>query len=342
VIGGEWAIRDCETCHTDDSRLAMPLSLGSRTPGGITPAPGDDQTVQWNGSIERDDAGTLWFAPQTDTPVARLYIFGHDSVELIDTLGVIVVLLASFGVTVHATLRVIAGRRRIAHTQVALRHEYMYSLYERQWHWLQTFVILGLIFTGMVIHRPAMFPLFSFAWMVEVHNVFALLLVINAALALFYHLASGEIKQFIPRPYGFFDDMIEQALYYLRGIFKGDEHPFEKRRDRKMNPIQQLTYLALLNVLLPLQIVTGALIWGAQQFPALTATLGGLPVLAPFHTLIAWLLVTFVIVHVYMTTTGHTPLANIRAMVMGYDDVEVHEEKLTAVDSAAQAGEPTG
>lgn len=342
VIGGEWAIRDCETCHTDDSRLAMPLSLGSRTPGGITPAPGDDQMVQWNGSIERDDAGTLWFAPQTDTPVARLYIFGHDSVELIDTLGVIVVLLASFGVTVHATLRVIAGRRRIAHTQVALRHEYMYSLYERQWHWLQTFVILGLIFTGMVIHRPAMFPLFSFAWMVEVHNVFALLLVINAALALFYHLASGEIKQFIPRPYGFFDDMIEQALYYLRGIFKGDEHPFEKRRDRKMNPIQQLTYLALLNVLLPLQIVTGALIWGAQQFPALTATLGGLPVLAPFHTLIAWLLVTFVIVHVYMTTTGHTPLANIRAMVMGYDDVEVHEEKLTAVDSAAQAGEPTG
>ena len=41
-----------------------------------------------------------------------------------------------------------------------------------------------------------------------VHNILAVILVINALLSLFYHLASGEIKQFIPRPYGFFDDAI--------------------------------------------------------------------------------------------------------------------------------------
>ncbi len=160
--------------------------------------------------------------------------------------------------------------------------------------------------------------------MVDVHNIFAVLLIANAALALFFHLASGEIKQFIPRPYGFFDNMIEQALFYLRGIFRGDPHPFEKTPREKLNPLQQVTYLMLLNLLLPAQIITGALMWGAQHVPQLTNMLGGLPVLAPVHTLIAWLFVSFIVLHVYLTTTGHTPLAGIRAMVTGYDELEGH------------------
>ena len=40
-------------------------------------------------------------------------------------------------------------------------------------------------------------------------------LVLNAALSLFWHLVSGEIRQFIPRPYGFFDNAIVQAKFYL-------------------------------------------------------------------------------------------------------------------------------
>jgi hypothetical protein len=29
--------------------------------------------------------------------------------------------------------------------------------------------------------------------------------------------------------------------------------------------------------------------------------------------------------HVYLTTTGHTPLAGINSMINGWDDVEIHE-----------------
>lgn len=325
VIGGEWAVKDCQDCHSENSLVVSAMPLSDRMPGGNLPTLISDESVLWNGSVNQDASGKLYFAPETQTPAANLYLFGRDSVEVIDILGVLIVLATSVGVMIHAVLRVISARKRQAHAEPALQREYMYTVYERQWHWLQTFVIFGLTFTGMVIHKPEMFSLFNFAWMVSVHNVFAALLVINAALALFYHLVSGEIKQFIPRPYGFFDNMIEQALYYLRGIFRGDPHPFEKRRDQKMNPIQQTSYLILLNVLLPLQILTGILMWGAQQFPQISLMLGGLPVLAPFHTLIAWLLVTFVIVHVYMTTTGHTPLANLQAMVMGYEDVETEQ-----------------
>ena len=201
----------------------------------------------------------------------------------------------------------------------------MYTVYERLWHWLQTAVILLLTFTGLIIHKPEMFGAFSFRYVVQVHNVLAAILVANAVLAVFYNLASGEIRQYLPQPRGFFNQMTVQALFYLRGIFKGEEHPFEKTPERKLNPLQQVTYLGLLNVLLPLQIITGILMWGAQRWPNISAQLGGLPFLAPFHTMIAWLFSTFIVMHVYLTTTGSTPMANIKAMMMGWDEVEVHQ-----------------
>jgi thiosulfate reductase cytochrome b subunit len=65
--------------------------------------------------------------------------------------------------------------------------------------------------------------------------------------------------------------------------------------------------------------------WGVQRWPELANAFGGLPFLAPFHTLVAWTFAAFIVMHVYLTTTGHTPLAGIQAMMMGWEDVEVHE-----------------
>jgi thiosulfate reductase cytochrome b subunit len=219
---------------------------------------------------------------------------------------------------------------------MATKSVYMYAVYERFWHWLQTFSILLLIFTGLVIHRPDLLGWLSFPHMVLVHNVLAAILVINAALSLFYHLVSGEIKQYIPRPYGFFDQAIVQAKFYLSGIFKGGPHPFEKTVQKKLNPLQQLTYFGILNVLLPLQILTGALMWGVQQWPYVAGWFGGLPFLAPFHSLVAWLFAAFIIGHVYLTTTAHEPLASMKAMMLGWDTVEDHSqsnEEVTAHDN---------
>ena len=201
----------------------------------------------------------------------------------------------------------------------------MYEAYRRFWHWLQAISIVILLLTGLIIHRPDLFAVFPFDSVVSLHNILAALLVINAALSLFYHVATERMQEFIPRPYGFFDDAIRQARYYVSGIFKGEPHPFEKRPDARMNPLQKLTYFGILNVLLPLQIVTGALMWGVQRAPELALALGGLPLLAPLHTLVAWLFGAFIVAHVYLTTTGATPLEAIRGMVTGYEEVEDHD-----------------
>ena len=322
VTHGEWATRDCSTCHASDSRLNQTFLLANNIPQDVMPSFVDSPSIDFNGDLYIED-DKLYYQPKSQE--SDLYILGHDNQSLVDIFGMLAFVGTLLGVAGHSTLRYFAARSRPEHH---IKHEskYMYTIYERQWHWLQTLLILGLIFTGLVIHKPDSFSMFSFRYMVVIHNVMAAILVINAALAAFYHLVSGEIQQFLPQPKGFFNQAFEQAMFYLRGIFRGDGHPFEKTLDRKLNPIQQATYFAILNVLLPLQVITGALMWGAQQFPDAADAVGGLPLLAPFHSLTAWMFVSFIIVHVYMTTTGHTPLAGIKAMVTGWDEVEVHAD----------------
>ena len=321
VAGSDWATKDCAACHSEDSRVTAPIQIASYTPNGSTPTFVKDTNISFSGEIFEGEDGALYYQPASLDQ--DLYVLGHDSILWIDWAGIIMFIGVVLGVSAHGGLRIYSAMRnpQPAHETKEI---YMYSVYERLWHWLQTAAIVILLFTGIIIHNPDSFALFRFDSIVIVHNVLAAILAVNAALSLFYHLVSGEIQQYIPRPRGFFDQTFEQAKFYLNGIFKGEEHPFEKTAHRKLNPLQQVTYFGILNVLLPLQGITGILIWGAHRWPEIAAKLGGLPFLAPFHTLVAWTFGSFIVMHVYLTTTGHTPLAGIKSMIMGWDEVEVH------------------
>lgn len=322
VTHDEWVTQDCRACHGEASQIAQPIVLANFAPGGVLPTLVQDSNRTLPGLLTTNESGALLFEP--DAAAAGLYVLGHSNVSWVDWTGILLFVGTLLGVVGHGGLRLLSARHRPPHTP-DLQRVYMYSIYERLWHWLQTVVILILLLTGLIIHKPDMFGAFSFRYMVQVHNIMAGILVLNAALAAFYHFASGEIRQFLPEPHGFFRQAMQQGSYYLRGIFQGEPHPIEKTRERKMNPLQQVTYLAILNILLPLQIITGAVMWGVQRWPEVAAQLGGLPFLAPFHTLIAWLFATFIVLHVYLTTTaGHTPTAAIQSMMLGWDDVEVH------------------
>ncbi len=328
VTHGEWATKECATCHSEDSRLAAVMPLANRSPGGVMPTYIDNGTTVFSGDVINGSEGQLLFQPNPAD--AEFYIMGHNNVRLIDILGALIFVGTILGVVIHGGMRFISARRNPPQEH-ELREVYMYTVYERLWHWLQTAVIFILLFTGLIIHKPDIFGIFSFRYVVQVHNIMAFILVANAALALFYNLVSGEIRQYLPEPKGFFNRAFSQTKYYLLGIFKGEDHPFEKSPEQKLNPLQQVTYFGLLNVLLPLQVLTGLVMWGAQQWPNLAFQLGGLPFLAPFHTLISWLLASFIVMHVYLTTTGPTPTSNVKSMIVGWDELEVHQD---AVDTS--------
>ena len=247
VTRGEWAVNDCQSCHSEESRMTQAIKLADYVPAGVTPAFVSDSNVPQTGEMYTDESGALYYQPAPKNE--RIYIFGNSRVSWVDWFGGLFFLAVLAGISGHGTLRYITSLRKPKH-EAETKKVYMYHKYERFWHWLQTVLIVLLLLTGLVIHRPDMFGAFSFRGMVTIHNVMAAILALNAALSLFYHVTTGEVRQYIPHPYGFFDDAIVQAKFYLKGIFKGANHPFEKTERKKLNPLQQVTYFGILNVLL--------------------------------------------------------------------------------------------
>ncbi len=102
----------------------------------------------------------------------------------------------------------------------------------------------------------------------------------------------------------------------------GNPFPVPKRKDAKHNPLQRITYLILAAILLPVQMVTGLFYWGYNSWPAWGLSGLSLEVVAMVHLAGAFAILSFVIVHIYMITTGHTILAHTRAMITGWEEVK--------------------
>lgn len=197
-----------------------------------------------------------------------------------------------------------------------LTNIYLYTRYERSWHWLQGLLIIILLLTGFMIHDNL--ALFSFETAVRLHNILGLTWLIAFAFFIFWVFTTGEWRQYIPTT----KKMIAVIRYYSYGIFKGEPHPVPKRVEAKHNPLQRLTYLSLAAFLLPFQMITGLLYWGYNHWPGWGIGSLSLNVLAVLHTLGGFGILTFLIVHVYMTTTGHSLFAHIKAMITGWEEVE--------------------
>jgi thiosulfate reductase cytochrome b subunit len=218
----------------------------------------------------------------------------------------------------------------------------LYSLHERIWHWLQAAAVLLLILTGLAIHCPDRFRVMgSMANAIRLHSLLGFAMILNAFLGIFYHVTAEKYHHFLPRMDDFTGAALRQARFYAYGIFKGEKHPLDADPRRKLNPLQKITYLALLNILLPFQFISGLLLWGADRWPQLFDKIGGLWVLAPTHTLGAYLLSSFLIGHIYLMTTGAMPWSLLRAMTTGYQDAEpVKLEKLAIASISSAEAEP--
>jgi thiosulfate reductase cytochrome b subunit len=319
VVAARFLSRECSTCHGRDSRMDMPVILASFSPEGVVPhiatTPSGSAAVP--GIIVPRQGGGLALV-RAEGP-KHLYILGFTNAAGVTWAGRSIFFLTLLSVGIHGGLRIRAARNRIA-AHALLRKVYMYPVYERLWHWFMVFGVLVLLITGFEVHGD--FSLLGMPNAIAVHNVFAVLLAVNAFLSLFYHLASAAIHQFLPPTRDLRNSVLNQIAFYLGGIFEGEPHPSEKTPERKLNPLQQITYLLLLNVLFPLQIATGVLIWGVPRWPALADAIGGLTIISPLHLLLSWLFLTFLVVHLYLTTTGHTVFSNIKAMIDGYDLTE--------------------
>lgn len=196
---------------------------------------------------------------------------------------------------------------------------YLYTRYERFWHWLQAAFIITLLVTGLEAHGS--FHLLGFEQAAKIHETVGLTWLVSFAFFAFWVVTTGEWKQYVPTT----KKVAEVARYYVFGIFAGQPHPVPKRKDAKHNPLQRLTYLMLAAMLLPVQMATGLLYWLYNDWAALGLSGLSLPALALVHLVLAFFVLSFLIVHVYMTTTGHSVFAHLKGMLTGWEEVEQGE-----------------
>ena len=192
----------------------------------------------------------------------------------------------------------------------------------RLWHWINAACFLVLIATGIQI-RYHLLTRVTFKSSVQVHNVAALALLISFVFWGGYQLWSRKLRGYVPTlNRAWVRASWLQVRYYAWGMLRGDPNPHHVSLASKFNPLQQLTYLSVLWVLLPLQIASGILLWDPQRFSSILSSVSGLKIVASCHVVIFVLFVAFTIAHVYLTTLGHSPTAHIKAMYNGYEDLD--------------------
>ncbi len=203
---------------------------------------------------------------------------------------------------------------------------YLHPIPVRIWHWINAISFIILIITGLQIRYREFFGLMSFETAVDIHEYTGFVLIFNFFIWFFYYILTLKIKIYIPtlNVKKFILGSIKQAKYYGFGIFMGDENPHHPTPDHKFNPMQQMAYLAIMMLLIPLQLITGLFLWDVKMFESWINLAGGIKIIDTIHVFLFLFFTSFLFVHIYLATLGHTPLAHIKAMITGYEEEEEH------------------
>lgn len=192
---------------------------------------------------------------------------------------------------------------------------FIFKRFERFWHWSQAVLIVVMMLTGFEVH--GFYTLFGFGDAAVYHTTAAWSLLTIWAFAVVWQFTTGEWRQYIPS----LRNVDVMFFYYLFGIFTGASSPFHKSATQKHNPLQRLAYLAFLSFMSPIVWISGLLYLFYPQWPAWGVdNLLALEWIALFHTFGAFLVLWFFIVHVYLALSG--PVAHLKAMITGWEDVE--------------------
>jgi thiosulfate reductase cytochrome b subunit len=200
----------------------------------------------------------------------------------------------------------------------------LHPLVVRIWHWIHGIAIVLLVLTGLQLRFPDLVSWFgSFRSAVNIHNIVGFIVLFDYLLWFGYYVLKRElIKQYIPAPEDFTIGIPTQSTYYFARIFFGDPAPFDPTPEAKFNALQKTTYFGIMFVLVPLQIITGVLLWDLERFHALIEALGGVRVIDAFHIILAYIFTAFLIVHIYLATLGHTFFSHFKAMIVGHEDTK--------------------
>lgn len=205
-----------------------------------------------------------------------------------------------------------------------MKRLYLYARWLRAWHWLNALTFLLLIVSGISMHFADVdSPWISFQLATAVHNIAGLVLVGLYLIFFIGNVASGNHRHYVPTLRGLIGRLFKQIGFYLVGIMKGDPHPYEASEESKFNPMQQLAYIAVMYIMMPILLISGLLLQIPELAPDKFMGAGGIWPMAVGHSIIGFFLTLFTVVHIYLGSTGATVGDFYKNMITGYH--EQHE-----------------
>ncbi|WP_006788438.1 cytochrome b/b6 domain-containing protein [Thiorhodospira sibirica] len=191
----------------------------------------------------------------------------------------------------------------------------IFSRFEIFWHWAQALLIVGLLATGFEMHGSYTWLGFESAF--KTHIVLAFGLIVLWAFAIFWHLVTGEWRQYM-RPQN--ARIVSIIMYYAYGIFTGEHRPYTTTPAAKHNPLQRLAYVIFKGLIAPALWISGLLLLFYATWQAhLPGAYLELSWIAAIHVSAAFALLVFLIGHIYMAATTATPwYGYLYAMITGY------------------------
>ena len=209
---------------------------------------------------------------------------------------------------------------------MASHKELFFTRFERFWHWAQAFFILVLLFTGFEVAQ--VYTVLGYADATHWHGIVAWSLICLWIFTIFWHAVTGEWQQYRWTTH----KLGAMIRYYTMDIFskKIHHHPFKRSRRFKHNPLQRITYRLLSMIILPLIGVSGVLYAYYSDWALIHLDSRFLSLVAAIHLCMAFAMLTFMILHVYMAFTGTPLMSQLWAMFTGY--VVIEDNKIDNVE----------
>lgn len=198
---------------------------------------------------------------------------------------------------------------------------YLYPLWVRIWHMLNAITFLVLIATGLSMYYASPDSgIIPFDVSVSVHNYSGIFLCILFVIFIFGNIftANGKYYRFAGK--GLIDRAKQQFIYYTVGVFKNQKPPFPISKKRKFNPLQLLSYLGVMDILMPIVIFTGLALFFPEYIPTQIFTKSGIHIVDLIHITAGFLLSIFMIVHIYFCTLGPKVSSNFKSMINGWHE----------------------
>ncbi len=196
---------------------------------------------------------------------------------------------------------------------------YLYPLWVRLWHLTNAILFLALIVTGLSLQYSSNeFSIIPFNYAVSIHNISGIILCFTYVVYLLGNrfTSNGQYYQFPLK--GMATRVWKQFRYYSFGIFRKEEAPYPVEIGRKFNPLQKLSYVIIMYLMMPLIIISGLFLFFPDLIPDSIMFLSGIHFVDLTHIFVGFVLSVFMLVHIYFCTIGKTPTSNFKSMIDGW------------------------